>query len=72
MITHSVGLSIGPTSSIESGIAVREIFSGKLIYLDKLFSMNDVTLFFENYPLGYGPEAFPVFYQKNVITILNS
>ena len=50
MITHTVGLSLGPTSSIESGIAVREIQSGKLIYVDKLFSMNDVNLFFENYP----------------------
>ena len=50
MITHSVGLSLGATSSIESGIAVREISSGKLIYVDKLFSMNDVCLFFENYP----------------------
>jgi hypothetical protein len=50
MITHSVGLSLGPTSAVESGVAVREISSGKLIYLDKLFSMNDVSLFFENYP----------------------
>lgn len=50
MITHTVGLSLGPTSSVESGIAVREISSGKLIYVDKLFSMNDVGLFFENYP----------------------
>ena len=50
MITHAVGLSLGPTSAVESGIAVREIASGKLIYLDKLFSMNDVSLFFENYP----------------------
>lgn len=50
MITHLVGLSLGPTSSVESGIAVREVSSGKLIYLDKLFSMNDVSLFFENYP----------------------
>ena len=50
MITHVVGLSLGPTSSVESGVAVREIASGKLIYLDKLFSMNDVNLFFENYP----------------------
>ena len=50
MITHVVGLSLGPTSSIESGVAVREISSGKLIYVDKLFSMNDVSLFFENYP----------------------
>lgn len=50
MITHAVGLSLGPTSSIESGVAVRELDSGKLIHLDKLFSMNDVNLFFENYP----------------------
>ena len=50
MITHTVGLSLGPTSSVESGIAVREFASGKLIYVDKLFSMNDVGLFFENYP----------------------
>lgn len=50
MITHVVGLSLSPTSSIESGVAVREIATGKLIYLDKLFSMNDINLFFENYP----------------------
>ena len=50
MITHAVGLSLGPTSSVESGVAVRELASGKLIYVDKLFSMNDVSLFFENYP----------------------
>ena len=50
MITHAVGLSIGPTSSIESGVAVKEIASGKLIYVDKLFSMQDIELFFKNYP----------------------
>ena len=50
MITHIVGLSLGSTSSIESGIAVREVASGKIIYLDKLFSMHDINLFFENYP----------------------
>ena len=50
MITHVVGISLGPTSSIESGVAVREVQSGKLIHLDKLFSMNDISLFFENYP----------------------
>ena len=49
MITHAVGLSLGATSSIESGIAVRDLSSGKLIYVDKLFSMNDVQLFFDNY-----------------------
>jgi len=49
MITHAVGMSLGPSSAVESGVAVREIATGKLIYLDKLFSMNDVQLFFDNY-----------------------
>ena len=31
MITHLVGLSLGAASSIESGVAVREIASKKLI-----------------------------------------
>ena len=50
MITHIVGLSLGATSAIESGVAVKDLNSGKLIYVDKLFSMNDVNLFFDNYP----------------------
>jgi hypothetical protein len=50
MITRLVGFSLGPTSSVESGVAVKELASGKLIYLDKLFSMSDISLFFENYP----------------------
>lgn len=50
MITHVVGLSLGATSSVESGVAVREVATGNLIYVDKLFSMNDVNLFFDNYP----------------------
>jgi len=50
MITHALGISLGASSSMESGVAVREIPTGKLIHLDKLFSMNDISLFFENYP----------------------
>ena len=49
MITHAVGMSLGPSSSVESGVAVREIATGKIIHLDKLFSMQDVQLFFDNY-----------------------
>ena len=49
MITHIVGMSLGPSSSVESGVAVKEIGTNKIIYLDKLFSMNDVQLFFDNY-----------------------
>ena len=47
MITHLVGLSLGAASSIESGVAVKEISSNKLIYVDKLFSVNDVVFFFD-------------------------
>ncbi len=49
MMNYLVGISLAPMSSIESGVAVREIRTGKLIYVDKLFSMSDVQLFFENY-----------------------
>ncbi len=49
MIQYAVGMSLGPSSSVESGVAVREISTGKLIFLDKLFSMNDVQFFFDNY-----------------------
>lgn len=49
MIQYSVGMSLGSSSSVESGVAVREIATGKLIYVDKLFSMSDVQLFFDNY-----------------------
>lgn len=50
MITHLVGISLGASSSVESGVAVREVSTGNLIHVDKLFSMNDVQLFFDNYP----------------------
>ena len=49
MITHAVGLSLGSNSSVESGVAVKDIAAGKIIYMDKLFSMSDIELFFENY-----------------------
>lgn len=49
MIQYAVGMSLGPSSSVESGVVVREIATGNLIYVDKLFSMNDVQLFFDNY-----------------------
>lgn len=49
MIQYAVGISLAPASSIESGVAVREITTGKLTYVDKLFSMQDIQLFFDNY-----------------------
>ena len=49
MIQFAVGMSLGASSAVESGVAVREIATGKLIYVDKLFSMSDVQFFFDNY-----------------------
>lgn len=49
MILYSVGISLSPGSTIESGVAVREISTNKLLHIEKLFSMNDVQLFFDNY-----------------------
>lgn len=48
MAKFYIGLSLGPTSTIESGIAVMQD-DGSLTYVDKLFSMNDVIYFFENF-----------------------
>ena len=49
MITHAVGISLGPTSSVETGVAVRDLQTRELIHVDKLFSMTDIQLFFDNY-----------------------
>ena len=49
MIRYSVGLSLSPASPIESGAAVMELETGRLVYMDKLFSMNDIQMFFDNY-----------------------
>ena len=48
MAKFYIGLSLGPTSTIESGIAVMQE-DGSLSYVDKLFSMNDVVYFFDNF-----------------------
>ena len=49
MINYIVGMSLSPASSVESGVVVKDIHTNKIIYIDKLFSMNDVQLFFDNY-----------------------
>ena len=48
MAKFYIGLSLGPTSTVESGVAVMQD-DGTLSYVDKLFSMNDVVYFFENF-----------------------
>ena len=48
MINFFVGLSLGSTSTVESGVVVLDKFNN-LILVDKLFSMNDIQYFFDNY-----------------------
>ena len=48
MAKFYIGLSLGPTSTVESGVAVMQD-DGTLTYVDKLFSMNDVMYFFDNF-----------------------
>lgn len=48
MINFFVGLSLGSASTVESGVVVLDRFNN-LILVDKLFSMNDIQHFFENY-----------------------
>ena len=49
MITHYVGISLSASSSVESAVALRDALTKELIYIDKIFSINDLALFFENY-----------------------
>ena len=48
MINYFVGLSLGSASTIESGVVVLDRYN-KLILVDKLFSMNDIQYFFDNF-----------------------
>ncbi len=48
MSNYYIGLSLGAASSIESGVAVLQD-NGQLCYVDKLFSINDVIFFFDNF-----------------------
>ena len=45
---YYIGMSLSPASTIETGVVVLDDFN-KLILVDKLFSMNDVQFFFENF-----------------------
>ena len=45
---YYIGLALGPASTVESGLAVIED-TGKIILIDKLFKVRDITLFFDNY-----------------------
>ena len=49
-MNYYVGLSLAASSGMDSGIAVLDE-NDTLILLDKLYTMNDVMFFFDNFPL---------------------
>ena len=46
---YYIGLSLAASSGMDSGVAVLDE-DNNLILVDKLYTMNDVTFFFNNYP----------------------
>ena len=48
MIEYYVGLSLAPSATIETGIAVLDQ-NNTMILVDKFFTMKDVQHFFDNY-----------------------
>ena len=48
MTEYYIGLSLSPASTIETGVVVLDE-NNTLILVDKLFSMNDVQFFFDNF-----------------------
>jgi len=48
MAEYYIGMSLSPASTIETGVVVLDE-NNSLILVDKLFSMNDVQFFFDNF-----------------------
>ena len=48
MANYYIGMSLSPSSTIETGVVVLDNMNN-LILVDKLFSMSDVQFFFENF-----------------------
>ncbi len=48
-MNYYVGLSLAASSGMDSGVAVLDEY-GNLILVDKLYTMNDVMHFFDNFP----------------------
>lgn len=48
MKNYFIGLTLASNSTVDSGIVVVDRFN-KIIYMDKLYTMNDIKFFFENF-----------------------
>lgn len=49
-MNYYIGLALSASSGMDSGVAVLDEDSN-LILVDKLYTMNDITFFFDNYPM---------------------
>ncbi len=49
-MNYYIGLALSATSGMDSGVAVLDE-DNNLILVDKLYTMNDVMFFFDNYPM---------------------
>lgn len=45
---YYVGISMAPVSTVDTGVAIMDSF-GKIILVDKLYSMKDIQFFLDNY-----------------------
>ena len=45
---YYIGLSLAATSSVDTGVAIIDEFNN-IIFVDKLYRMNDIIYFFDNY-----------------------
>lgn len=45
---YYIGLSLAATSSVDTGVAILDEFNN-IIFVDKLYKMNDIMFFFDNY-----------------------
>lgn len=45
---YYVGISMAPASTVDTGVAIMDSF-GKIILVDKLYSMKDIQFFLDNY-----------------------
>ncbi len=48
MKNYFIGLTLAPTSSVDSGVTILDR-NNEIIFMDKLYTMNDVQFFFENF-----------------------
>ena len=66
-MNYYVGLSLAASSSVDTGVAIIDDFNN-LIYIDKLYTMNDIMYFFDNYTsLKYSKICISLVWDKTML-----